>query len=204
MIAALYVDARGCYASLLNVEVWDEKRDARLYDGPWPVIAHPPCQRWCGTAALNYSRYGGEYNRPGNDGGCFAAALAAVRKWGGVLEHPAYSRAWAAFGLKRPLASGGWVRVIDGYGGFVCHVEQGMYGHRARKATWLYARGELLPDLRWGKSVAKAWCSPGASAKVSRGKSMPTMNKRERNATPIEFRDVLISIAECASVRRSA
>ena len=45
-IAALYVDPKGCYSGLEGVEVWDETRDARGYDGPWPVVAHPPCERW--------------------------------------------------------------------------------------------------------------------------------------------------------------
>jgi len=57
-------------------------------------------------ACLNFKRWGGEHNRPGNDGGCFAAALAAVRRWGGVLEHPAGSNAFAAFGLPRPVGVG--------------------------------------------------------------------------------------------------
>lgn len=46
MIAALYVLPDGPYAGLEGVEVWDEARDARTYAGPWPVVAHPPCQRW--------------------------------------------------------------------------------------------------------------------------------------------------------------
>lgn len=46
MIAALYVQAEGCYFGVDGVDPWDEQRDARLYDGPWPVVAHPPCQRW--------------------------------------------------------------------------------------------------------------------------------------------------------------
>ena len=46
MIAALYVDPKGVYAGLPDVEVWDEARDGRLYAGPWPVVAHPPCARW--------------------------------------------------------------------------------------------------------------------------------------------------------------
>jgi hypothetical protein len=46
MIAALFVAPDGVYAGLPGVEVWDEARDARRYAGPWPVVAHPPCQRW--------------------------------------------------------------------------------------------------------------------------------------------------------------
>lgn len=76
MIAALFVATGGCYFDLEGVDPWDETRDARLYNGPHPVVAHPPCQLWVNFAALNYKRYGGEHNRPGNDGGCFASALA--------------------------------------------------------------------------------------------------------------------------------
>ena len=46
MIAALYVAKGGCYSGLPGVDAWDEERDARRYAGPWPVVAHPPCQRW--------------------------------------------------------------------------------------------------------------------------------------------------------------
>ena len=45
-IAALYVETDGAYYGLPDVEPWDEARDARQYAGPWPVVAHPPCQRW--------------------------------------------------------------------------------------------------------------------------------------------------------------
>jgi hypothetical protein len=45
-VAALYVTKGGCYFGLEGVDPWDEARDARTYAGPWPVIAHPPCQRW--------------------------------------------------------------------------------------------------------------------------------------------------------------
>ena len=46
MIAALYVETNGVYYGLPDVDPWDEARDARLYNGPHPVVAHPPCQRW--------------------------------------------------------------------------------------------------------------------------------------------------------------
>src|SRR5438874_3187748 len=112
-VAALYVDPKGVYANLPGVEVWDEARDARLYAGPWPVVAHPPCARWCLLAPLNASQYG---QTVGDDGGCFEVALRAVRAFGGVLEHPAYSYAWPAFGLPTPVR-GAWTSTLfdDGW-----------------------------------------------------------------------------------------
>ena len=100
MIAALFVEKGGTYWNLEGVDPWDEARDARLYRGPHAVVAHPDCKRW--------GRYWhGAPNKPhqhrmGEDGGCFAAALTAVRNYGGVLEHPAHSHAWRWFGLALP------------------------------------------------------------------------------------------------------
>ena len=51
MIAALYVETNGRYFNLDGVEPWDQERDARKYDGPWPVVAHPPCQSCGGEPA---------------------------------------------------------------------------------------------------------------------------------------------------------
>ena len=104
MIAALYVEHNGVYSGLEGVDCWDEERDARLYPGPHPVVAHPPCSRRCRLAGLVEARWG---HRRGEDGGCFAAALASVRRWGGVLEHPAHSDAWAAHDLNPPPTGGG-------------------------------------------------------------------------------------------------
>jgi len=105
-VAALYVETNGVYYGLPDVDPWDEARDARLYAGPWPVVAHPPCARWSRTAALTEAWFG--YKR-GEDDGCFEAALTAVRTFGGVLEHPAYTAAWSRFGLPRPVTCHGWI-----------------------------------------------------------------------------------------------
>jgi hypothetical protein len=195
MIAALYVAKGGCYFGLPDVDPWDEARDARKYAGPWPVVAHPPCARWCRLAGLVQSRYGIKKHE---DGGCFAAALAAVRKWGGVLEHPAYSDAWAHFGLPAPNPSGGWQRGICG--GWSCQVEQGHYGHRAPKPTWLYAYGaSVLPDFIWGESDAEMGLNTWyPSARSDPAKRRKEVSKRERSATPPAFRDLLLSIARTA------
>ena len=99
MIAALFVQTGGCYFGLPDVDPWDEARDARKYAGPWPVVAHPPCSRWCKLAGLVEARWG---HKRGEDGGCFKSALESVRRFGGVLEHPAYSDAWPTFALPEP------------------------------------------------------------------------------------------------------
>jgi hypothetical protein len=203
MIAALNVDQQGAYANLADVDCWGEDRDARTYAGPFPVVAHPPCQRW-GRFWHGSPRKPHQFQL-GADGGCFAAALAAVRQWGGVLEHPADSHAWAAHGLHRPNRAGGWI-AADMLGGFTCHVEQGFYGHTARKATWLYAFGVTLPDLHWGKGEQQL--DPVILARhgyeYARRKGMVSMigGKRKteiRNATPPVFRDLLLSIAGTAT-----
>ena len=200
MIAALYVENGGAYYGISGVDPWPEERDARTYAGPWPVVCHPPCQRW-GRFWHGSPRKPHQFTK-GDDGGCFAAALAAVRRWGGVLEHPAYSHAWDAHDLPWPPAEG-WQ--MDVHGGWCCRVEQGFYGHAGRKPTWLYAVGCDLPSLRWGEGEQRL--DPEVVAKLGYLKArrygwsgmVGGKNKqRDRNATPPEFRDLLLSIAASA------
>jgi hypothetical protein len=193
-VAALFVDPSGVYSGASDVDVWPESRDARSYAGPHPVVAHPPCSRWCRLAGLVEARWG---HRRGDDGGCFASALASVRRWGGVLEHPAYSDAWAAHDLAAPpTGCEGWVNA-DFQGGWTCYVEQGRYGHAAKKATWLYARGVALPLLRWGVqpngsgAALVSWCGNH----VSTEKKRPRIGKKAAAATPPAFAEALLSIA---------
>lgn len=203
MIAALYVQLRGCYYGLPDVDPWGEDRDARTYTGPWPVVAHPPCARW-GRYWSGGPSAPGRFTK-GDDGGCFAAALDSVRRWGGVLEHPEASHAWPAHGLLRPPRAGGWVAAGDGVG-WTCCVEQGWYGHRARKATWLYAVGCELTPLLWGKSPATAVLDLGYHSKEERARAVKTgicqrLSRRQREATPVPFRDVLIAMARSTGER---
>ncbi len=196
-IAALYVETNGVYYGLDDVDPWDEARDARLYAGPWPVVAHPPCQRWCQLAPLNESRLGDGY-RLGDDGGCFKAALDAVRTYGGVLEHPARSYAWPAFGLPAPVP-GGWSASFDDPG-YVTEVSQVAYGHEARKRTWLYSVGCDLPGLDWSEPPATAMVSEyGLTRGKSRWKIGEGLCHNQSNYSPPAFRDVLIDMARTAS-----
>ena len=190
-VAALFVQPDGCYASIDGVDPWPESRDARLYNGPMPVVAHPPCQLWGAMASVNFARWGGEHNKPGNDNGCFQFAVEAVREWGGVLEHPSKTRAWSAHGLTPPVGMG-WQRTIDG--GWVCEVWQSAYGHRANKATWLYYYGANAPiPLKWERIVGTH--QVGFQDQRGKARNKPTLSKRESNATPCAFRDDLLLLA---------
>lgn len=210
MIAALYVQKDGCYYGLPGVDPWDETRDARMYGGPHPVVAHPPCQRW---GKMWKGQPGnikaGKVERKGDDHGCFKSALFDVRQFGGVIEHPEHSNAWAHFDLAKPPRDGGWIEAGDGYG-WTCRVEQGQYRHYCPKPTWLYAVGiDPLPDLRWGvhpvtdemfpadvlAKHGRDYCrKAGVMAFKGGGK-----DSAARIATPPEFRDLLIAMARSAN-----
>lgn len=195
-VAALFVETGGVYFGLPGVDPWDAPRDARKYYGRGlpAVVAHPPCSRWCQLAYINQKRYG---HKVGDDGGCFRAALDAVSDHGGVLEHPAYSYAWPAFGLQRP-EKGKWTH--DSYGGWVAQVSQGAYGHRARKLTWLYYVGPRPFELDW--SV------PAPTAQVSFCKNhgnspLPRLSKKEAKTTPPAFRDMLLKLARASQAAKA-
>ena len=193
-IAALFVQTEGCYFGLPNVDPWDEKRDARLYSGQFPVVAHPPCQLWGKFAHVNFSRWGGEHNRPGNDQGCFKSALHSVIRCGGVLEHPAFSSAWEAHGLTRPQGIG-WKRV--GLHDWVCEIWQSAYGHLANKRTWLFYSGLGIPiDAKWDRP--KGTHQIGFHDQRGKAANKPTISGKKASATPIDFRDFLIDLAKSA------
>lgn len=221
IVAALFVETGGCYTGLTDVDAWTAEtidattlrieRDARDYRGPHPVVAHPPCERW-GRFHHGSTRKPHQY-RLGEDGGCFATALTAARLYGGVIEHPMDSKAWAWFGIKPPPRAGGWVKA-DEFGGWTCCVDQGRYGHFANKMTWLYAVAprEHLPEFVWGKGEQRL--HPVAVERYGYEKArrigMVAMiggkhKKRIRNATPEQFRDALLRIARAPrAIRRAA
>ena len=196
MIAALYVQTGGAYYGLNGVEPWDEARDARRYAGPWPVVAHPPCDRWHMLSAVNHVRWGFTINE---DDGCFAAALAAVRRWGGVLEHPAESRAFRFHNVPEPQR-GAWQRTLDG--DWTTEVDQGAYGHRARKRTWLIYCGRTPPTLDWRR--ASGTHQVGICDQRGLARNKPALSAAEASATPPAFRDLLMAMARTAKAEAAA
>lgn len=214
-VAALYVETGGCYFGLPDVEPWDEARDAREYAGPHPVVAHPPCQRWGKLWAGQplFIKRTGERKTKGDDGGCFKSALRTIRKFGGVIEHPWGSHAWPHFGFNVPPRSGGWIRAHwQGY--WTCCVEQGRYGHYARKPTLLLVYGVShrdLPELDWG--IGERQLDPAVVERMGLKRAIRLgevggrgggTDSAPRIGTPEPFRDLLLSIARSATRQAEA
>jgi hypothetical protein len=192
-VAVLYADMGGPYPHIPGVEVWALPwRDARRYEGPWPVVAHPPCGPW---GKLRHMYRGSEHD-------CGPIAVAQVHAFGGVLEHPAGSLLWDAVGLPKP---GDW----NDYNGFTIELNQCDWGHVARKKTWLYCYGigrELLvtPEPR----DPTHWVSGGRGRSGKKAKTTPVppgikvCSAQQRRRTPPDFARYLVSLAEAAGLRR--
>lgn len=180
-VAVLFARADSVYKTLPGCDVYDMDRDARIYDGPWPVVAHPPCRAW-GNFAM--------FAKPRPDERNLARlAVALVREFGGVLEHPYGSKLWPAQMLPKQGERdqwGGWTMVID----------QHWWGHRAQKRTKLYIVGVEpgeVPDLPM--KLGRADFVVGDVGRASTGDDRPEISKAEREHTPPELAQWLVDLA---------
>jgi hypothetical protein len=175
-VAILFARARSVYYGIPGCDVFDQIRDARTFGLDSPVVAHPPCAQW--------SRWLFRLAKPRQSEKDLAPwAVDVVRRCGGVLEHPAYSRLWDECSLPRPVRSGLPI-AIDEFGGFSIEVFQSAYGHKVPKRTWLYICG----------------CSAGDLAGVRRGGftrryPFPSLSMAQRSGTPLPFAKFLVRTA---------
>jgi hypothetical protein len=110
-----------------------------------------------------------------------------------------------------PSRAGGWIKA-DRWGGWTCCVEQGRYGHYARKPTMLYVVGcENLPELDWGIGEPRIQQEVIDRMGLKRAKKLGEMGAKgggtdsePRISTPLPFRDLLLSIATAAAPVREA
>jgi hypothetical protein len=188
-VSVLYADPRGPYPKLV-ADVWDEARDAKLYAGPNPVVAHPPCGPW---GRLRHMYRGGE-----GDKLCAPRAVAQVRDFGGVLEHPRYSQLWPAMGLPLPGAA------PDAWGGYTLEVSQCDWGHVARKMTWVYVVGGVETGPRPATREPTHWISGGRGRAGKKRNTTPVppgikvCSAQQRRRTPVAFAEWLIELAAIA------
>ena len=92
-----------------------------------------------------------------------------------------------------------------------CYVEQGHYGHMSRKPTWLLAKRVEFPELNWSKGeqrlhpIALERYGYTKARRIGITAMVGGKDKTKiRNATPLPFRDLLISISETANQRAAA
>lgn len=185
-VAVLFARADSHYKAMPQCEVYDLERDARTYDGPWPVVAHPPCRAWG-----NFSMFA----KPRADERNLARlAVALVREFGGVLEHPHSSKLWPA----QKLPSG---HQRDQYGGWTLVIDQHWWGHRAQKRTRLYIVGcepGDIPDMPL--KLGRAECVVGDVGRASTGDDRPEVTKAEREHTPPPLAAWLVDLASRCAV----
>jgi hypothetical protein len=180
-VAALYVDPRGAYTSMRDVDCWPLERDARRYEGPFPVVAHPPCGPWSKMRHLCTKQ----------DPTCGPAAVRSVQHFGGVLEHPAYSKLF--WHCRLPLPG----EFADAHGGRTFAVQQVSWGHCCNKATWLYIVG--VPDELVWLGMRSGGVATHRVTSGPRGPRLPSADKRIAALTPPEFARWLIDLARNAS-----
>lgn len=177
-VAVLFARADSHYKALAGVDVWDAERDARRWPGGCPVVAHPPCRAWGRLRT---------FARPRPDEMNLARlAVALVREFGGVLEHPAGSTLWPAQKLPRPGER-------DQYGGWTLAAPQKWWGHKAEKATWFYVVGCEPGDIPPLPYVM------GEAAYVVQSRKRhdyrPHITKAEREHTPQALAAWLVELA---------
>lgn len=169
LVTALFVRRDSIYKAMPNVDAWDEARDARKWPGGTPIVAHPPCGQW--GALRGFAKVDPEKKALG------PLAVQQVRRWGGVLEHPAHSTLWNYCGLPNPM-------YFDHCGGWTLPIDQHWWGHLGSKRTFLYIVGCVprdVPEI------------PFSIAKIDR--KVEDLSKRQREATPPLFAEWLIELA---------
>lgn len=186
-VAVLFARSDSIYKTMRGCDVWDIDRDARKWGGGAPVVAHPPCRAW---GALRY------FARPRPDEKELALfAVAQVRKFGGVLEHPRASTLWPVAGLPKPGER-------DEFGGWTLEVMQSWWGHRAEKATRLYIVG-VEPgavDIPLPLYEATHVVSPSQNIRKGHPSYRPQLRKAEREHTPPALAVWLVALAKRCKV----
>jgi hypothetical protein len=183
-VAALFVREDSIYKTL-GIDCYDINRDARKFRGDCPVIAHPPCRL--------YSRMRHFSTAPQEEKRLALFAVGVVWRNGGVLEHPYLSTLCDQVGLPYPG------RGQDDHFGFSIDVDQHWFGHRCRKRTWLYICGIRMQDV---PDYTIRFSEPTHVVGRSRNSIKPHCTKKERDATPREFAEWLIKIAELCQRKR--
>lgn len=185
-VAVLFARPDSIYKTLPGCDVWDSNRDARTWGGGAPVVAHPPCRLWGRLRHFANIVEGEKELAPW--------AVDQVRRWGGVLEHPAGSLLWKHVPLHLPS------QTPDDYGGWTLSAPQYWWGHKANKATWFYIVG--CPPNNLPLIPLKLGDAEYVVQSRKREGHRPHISKSEREHTPLDLAVWLVEVARRAAHER--
>lgn len=140
MLPVLFTHELSNYNKYGICDTWSIRRDARNFfarSPDCPIIAHPPCRQFSRAKGLSKQ-----------DAGEYAMVIQTaeyVQRYGGVLEHPAYSKLFDW--LPEPGAQSS--------SGFTVEVWQSWFGFPYRKRSWIYFSGCSVPYIPFTLSPAK-------------------------------------------------
>lgn len=184
-ITVLFTKKDSVYETL-GADVWDINRDARNWQGGGPCIAHPPCRAWGQLSHMAKPRH--------DEKELSLFAIEMIRKYGGVLEHPAASRLWPHI---LPYPGG-----FDDWGGYSICIDQKWFGHLAQKKTLLYIVGctaSELPPIPIDYSAVEYTVSSKIKKK-SGARIKKEIPKSMREHTPLALAKWLIQVAKCCKI----
>lgn len=174
-VAILGANKNSIYKQLQNVEVYDECRDLRNYDGPWPVVAHPPCR--------GYSAFMRHWAKPKpGEKGLALFCIQRIKDYGGVLEHPAHSRLFTEVLGIRPGQPDGTFQCVE--------INQSWFGYPTKKRTWLLMpKNYVLPQMPF---ILEA--SGGITESSSDRRIFENMSQSQRSRTTKSLAKYLLKI----------
>lgn len=196
-VAVLFARVDSVYKADPRCDVYDHERDARTWPGGVPVVAHPPCRAW--------GRFRAFAKPLPHERDLAILAVAHVRKFGGVLEHPVASQLWPVAGLPQPGER-------DEFGGWTLPIHQNWFGHRACKPTLLYIVGvepseipRMPMQLGEATHVIAQMRTRLDGTRKRKGEAgwRPEVTKAEREHTPPALAAWLVDLAELCEVRHA-
>lgn len=155
---------------LIDVDLYDKKRDSTTYAANYPVIAHPPCRLW--GKLKHFVEIQPLLRIKEIELGIFCAKK--VIENGGILEHPFDSKLFKVMGLP----AGGMENEL----GYTLEIPQRMFGHEMIKNTWFFFSRINYNEIE--PIVPAIHCKPL--------KSIQNLSHRQREATPAALAEWLI------------
>lgn len=184
-IPVLFVDKKTNY-SHYNTDLYDIRRNAISIVENCAALYHPPCRTW-GRLRQFTKFYPGEH-------WLAVWSIIRIRKFGGVLEHPAGSSLWKFMCL--PLPGAGY----DVFGGFSVKINQSDFGFKCEKNTWLYIVGCKLKDLPAQELNFSSITHTISSSKKNTGKR--ELSKSKRAQTTDKLASYLLQIVEIINYKK--